>query len=102
MPEKCPKWCFFPYSGDKKCKKWRISAGLRAKIPRWGGKNAPFCDGAGDYSYKQVDILARCVNVSNIVKQRGICMFSQDYKLTETLNKLRVYIAKNCDNAKSR
>ncbi len=24
-------WGFAPYSGAEKCKKWRISAGLRAK-----------------------------------------------------------------------
>lgn len=33
-------WGFAPYSGAKNAKKWRISAGLRVKIDRWGVKNA--------------------------------------------------------------
>ncbi len=73
--KKAQKWRFAPYSSTKKCKKWRISAGLRAKIARWGGKNAPFCDGAGDYSYKQVAILACCVNVCGVINQGGFVCF---------------------------
>lgn len=47
MPKKRKKWCFVPYFGAKNAKKWRISAGLRAKLPQWGGKNASFCDVVG-------------------------------------------------------
>ena len=36
-----------PAPGPEKCKKWRISAGLRGKNGRWGGKNGLFCVGVG-------------------------------------------------------
>ena len=43
-------WGFVPYSEPKKSKKWRISAGLRAKNGRWGGKNTQKSPGVGYYS----------------------------------------------------
>ena len=38
MSKMAENWGFAPYSELKKRKKWRISAGLRAKNGRWGGK----------------------------------------------------------------
>ena len=45
MSKMAENWGFTPYSGAKKAKKWRISAGSRAKNGRWGDKNTLFRGG---------------------------------------------------------